>query len=348
MAKKKKKLGKELPPHFLERLTDIVGPSLFAEMKRTFVQRPTTFRVNTLKTQTHENTKNTKTTLIEQGFKLKPVAWYRDAFVLDNKSKRELTETDEYKEGKIYIQSLASMIPPLVLDPRPGEKVLDLTAAPGSKTSQMAALMNRQGELVANDVNKVRFARLEANMRMLGVDSISPSYEGESPTEASGEGVDWKFELRLADGSALCQEYGAPYFDKILVDAICSAEARFIDGDPRTYGYWSPHKIKQMAYRQQKLLMAAWTVLKPGGTLVYSTCTIAPEENESRVSKMLERHPDAEVMEIQIPGLKRLPPVKEWKGKVFHQEVAKCLRIFPTKEVEGFFIAKIRKDIYAN
>ena len=325
MAKKKKKLGKSLPEHFLERLTDIVGPSLFPEVKRTFAARPTTFRINSLKTQKQENT---KTHLIEKGFKLKSVPWCKDAFILENKSKRELTETDVYKDGRIYIQSLASMIPPLVLDPQQGEKVLDLTAAPGSKTSQIAALMNKRGELVANDVNKVRFERLKANMEMLGVMS---------------ETSDWQFTLRLSDGSALCQEYGAPYFDKILVDAICSAEARFVDGDPKTYGYWSPHKIKQMAYRQQKLLMAAWTVLKPDGVLVYSTCTMAPEENESRISKMLERHPDAEVMGIHLPDLKRLLPVKEWNGRVFHSDVKECLRIMPTKEIEGFFVAKFHK-----
>src|SRR3989338_2426464 len=326
MAKKKKKLGKSLPEHFLERLTDIVGPSLFPEVKRTFAARPTTFRINSLKTQKQENT---KTHLIEKGFKLKSVPWCKDAFILENKSKRELTETDVYKDGRIYIQSLASMIPPLVLDPQPGEKVLDLAAAPGSKTSQIAAFMNKQGELVATDVNKVRFERLKANMRMLGVMS---------------EVSDWKFSLRLSDGSALCQEYGAPYFYKILVDAICSAEARFIDGEPRSFGYWSPHKIKQMAYRQQKLLMAAWTVLKPGGVLVYSTCTLAPEENESRIAKMCERHTDAEAVEISIPGLKRLPPVKAWNGRVFHPAVAKCLRIMHTKEIEGFFVAKLRKN----
>src|SRR3990167_6188967 len=165
MAKKKKKLGKGLPEHFLERLTDIVGSSLFSEVKRTFVARPTTFRVNSLKTQKQENT---KTHLIEKGFKLKSVPWHKDAFVLENKSKRELTETDVYKDGKIYIQSLASMVPVLALDPQPGEKVLDLAAAPGSKTSQIAAFMQKQGQLIANDNNKVRFLKLKHNMKLLG------------------------------------------------------------------------------------------------------------------------------------------------------------------------------------
>src|SRR3989338_5169072 len=95
--------------------------------------------------------------LKKDGFKVKPVSWYGDAWILCNKSKRELMETEAYKNGAIYIQSLASMVPPLVLDPKQGERVLDVTAAPGSKTSQIAAMMRCKGELIANDQNKVRF-----------------------------------------------------------------------------------------------------------------------------------------------------------------------------------------------
>lgn len=117
-----------------------------------------------------------------------------------------------------------------------------------------------------------------------------------------------------------------------------------MENDPKTYGYWKPQKIKEMAYQQQRLLMAAWPILKPGGVLVYSTCTFAPEENESRVSKLLERYPDAQLEEIDLPGIAHLPAVKEWMGRVFHPDIAKIFRIKPTKEIEGFFVAKIRKQ----
>lgn len=328
MAKKKKgnkNLG-SLPDEFLERLTALVGLSSFENIRKTFVTRPTTFRVNTIKTLKHESI---KAGLVSKGFKLQSVPWYKDAYILLNKSKRELTELDIYKEGKIYIQSLASMVPPIVLDPKPGEVVLDLTAAPGSKTSQMAAMMNKVGELVANDLNKVRFFKLKANMENLGV--------------VDKEKLDWKFTLRMEDGAMLALEYAEPYFDKILLDAVCSSEARFVEGEVRTYGYWSEAKIKKMAYLQQKLLLSAWSVLKPGGVLVYSTCTLAPEENESRVSKLLERCEGAVVEEINIPGLKKLSPAQEWKGRVFDKQVDKTFRVLPTKEIEGFFVAKIRK-----
>lgn len=316
--------SRQLPEKFLERLTEIVGPSLFRDIEKTLVERPTTFRINTLKARGHVS----RGVLEELGFKLKTVPWYKDAFVLLNKTKRDLMELDLYKNGEIYIQSLASMIPPLVLDPKPGEKVLDLTAAPGSKTSQIAALMGKQGELVANDNNKVRFFKLKHNMELLGV-----------AEEQSG----WTFTLRMEHGAGLPREY-PEYFDKILLDAPCSAEARFIAGEPKTYGYWSERKIKEMAYKQRQLLLSAWGALKPGGILVYSTCTFAPEENEMQVSRLLERYPDeAEMIVVDVKDIKTLRPVAEWKGKVFHKDVQKAIRILPTREIEGFFVAKIKK-----
>lgn len=335
-------MDKRLPVKFFERLTEIVGQSLFYQIAKTFIERPTTFRVNSIKALKHEIIK----ALDDGGFKVKNVPWYSDAFILQNKSKRELMELPIYTEGKIYIQSLASMVPPLVLfevtaglpaeasKAKAGEKVLDLTAAPGSKTSQIAALMEKKGELVANDNNKVRFFKLKHNMELLGV----------VEEKGEGHGKDWKFTLRMEDGSKLCSEY-KEYFDKILLDAPCSAEARFIEGDPKTYGYWSERKIKEMAYKQRKLLFSAWHALKPGGTLVYSTCTFAPEENEALISQILNRFEDAiEMAPIDVPGLKTLPPLKQWREKQFHPDVQKAIRIFPTSEIEGFFVAKLRKS----
>ncbi len=214
------------------------------------------------------------------------------------------------------------------MDSQPGEKILDLTAAPGSKTSQIAAHMEKKGELVANELNKVRFFRLKHNMVNLGV---------------VGENDEWTFTLRMEDGSFLTQEY-LEYFDRVLVDAPCSGEARFIDGVPKTYGFWNEKKIKRLAYRQHKLILAAWSALKPGGVLVYSTCTMAPEENEMRIDKLLERLGDEAIVEdITLDGLKHMKPVLQWKKRDLHPDVAKTLRIVPTKEVEGFYIARIRK-----
>jgi 16S rRNA (cytosine1407-C5)-methyltransferase len=207
-----------LPAGFLSRLTEIVGGGIFQNIEKSFLERPTTFRLNKLKILPGENI---KMKLIEQGFKIRQVLWYKDAFILENKSLRELAEASVYKEGKIYVQSLASMAPVLALQPEPGEKVLDLTAAPGSKTSQIAALMERTGELVANDNNQIRWERLQHNMELLGV---------------AGDGQSWKFTLHNEDGWKIAEKY-PNYFDKILLDAPCSAEARFVAGDSKTYGY---------------------------------------------------------------------------------------------------------------
>lgn len=385
MSKKVKRQSSGIPEKFLERLTEIVGPSLCNQLKLTFVQRPTTFRVNTIKakknsfvipdytdTKKHYEPASGKEEIIEvlnqNGFKFERVQWYKDAFILKNKTKRELTDLDIYKDGKIYIQSLASMVPPLILEPQPGDKVLDLTAAPGSKTSQIAALMDKQGELVANDSNKVRFFKLKHNMEILGVtgsfrkgaqattrnlsenidggiqhnSNISSTVASKDPSPHLGSVQDF-LTLRLEPGSALVHEY-LEYFDKILLDAPCSAEARFIEGEPETYGYWKEHKIKEMAYKQRKLLFSAWSALKPGGILVYSTCTFAPEENELQISKFLESIDDAELIDIELPELKRLPIAKIWKGKEINKQVIKkAMRILPTKEIEGFFVIKMHK-----
>jgi 16S rRNA C967 or C1407 C5-methylase (RsmB/RsmF family) len=354
MAKKKKKGGKngfrkELPEKFIERASLIFGASRFREIEKTFVGRPTTFRINSLKS----NSLEVLPILSQHGFKVQKISWCPGAFVLLNKSKRELTDLPLYSEGKLYIQSLASMVPPLILDPKPGERVLDLTAAPGSKTSQMAALMQRQGELVANDKNKVRFFKLMHNMELLGVvnepdrspsdPSLALPLQGREYSTLPKEG--WKFTLRMEHGAQLSREY-ENYFDKILLDAPCSAEARFDTTDPKSFGYWSERKIKEMAYTQRILLRAAWHMLAPGGILVYSTCTFAPEENEVQLQKFIDRIPDAELQLVAVPELQTAPIASSFKNLVISDSIRKnVFRILPNNQIEGFFVAKIRKHI---
>lgn len=373
--KKKGKKGfrKDLPEKFIERASLIFGVSRFREIEKTFVGRPTTFRINSLKSTSTE----VLPILSQNGFKVQKISWYPGAFVLLNKSKRELTDLPLYSEGKLYIQSLASMVPPVVLDPKPGERVLDLTAAPGSKTSQITAMMGKKGELVANDKNKVRFFKLKHNMELLGVTrSFIPSEEAPDESRARpellegdplhnlsstlnkgfldplGDSVarndtgEWKFTLRMEHGAQLSREY-ENYFDKILLDAPCSAEARFDTTDPKSFGYWSERKIKEMAYTQRILLRAAWHMLKPGGVLVYSTCTFAPEENEVQLQKFIDRIPDAELMPIALPELQAAPIANSFKNTTISESIRKnVFRILPNSQIEGFFVAKMRKKIF--
>ncbi len=332
MAKKKKRVTiVEKFEEFLERLSKMLGPSLFRDVKNTFVERPTTFRINVLKSGRCSSVQVFKNELLSdlqrEGFKVKRIDWYADAFILLNKSKRDLQKLNMYIDGEIYLQSLASMVPVVVLDPEPGDVVLDLTAAPGSKTSQIAAAMMYKGELIANDMSSIRFEKLEHNLNKLGV---------------MDESEDWKVKLYNEPGQILAREY-ENYFDKILLDAPCTAEARFCESKPKTYAFWRKSNIKEMAFVQRKLLFAAWTALKPGGVLVYSTCTFAPEENEMQISRFLERTDDTEILDVGLGGINGLPVLKKWNEVELHPGVKKCFRIKPTNEIEGFFVARMKK-----
>jgi 16S rRNA (cytosine1407-C5)-methyltransferase len=325
MVKKKKKTNNKiegvLPELFQERLKSMIpNPATRLQVEKTFSRRETTFRVNTIKSSLDE----IKQVLSDNGFQYEQPEWSNLAFILKNKSKRELMDLEIYTNSKIYIQSFASQIPPLVLEPTKDDKVLDLTAAPGSKTSQIAAIMQNHGEFHANDTNKVRFFKLKHNLENLGVTNCK---------------------LHLMDGSRFCSnpEY-ENYFDKILLDAPCSAESRFVIGEIKTFGFWSEKKIKAMASKQRKLLFSAWRALKPGGVLVYSTCTLAPEENELQITKFLEKKTDAKLIPINLSGLKKLEIPLVWKTKQIPKDViTNTLRIKPDSSIEAFYIAKIEK-----
>ena len=314
-----------LPEKLLDRLDLIFGKSNLQKVLTTFKARPTTFRVNTIKNKRDEVLQ----ILQLKGFKVKRVPWLADAFILENKSQSELMKTDLFLDGKIYLQSLASMVPVIVLDPKAGEKVLDLTSAPGSKTSQIAMMMDKKGELIANEIDQIRFEKLAHNMKLLGVED--------------SEKDDWKFELVNEDGIKIFEKYTG-YFDKVLLDAPCSAEARIDLADRRSYSYWNEKNIKDHAFLQKKLLFSAWTCLKPGGTLVYSTCTFAPEENESQIVWLKEKFGgEMQIEKIEINSLEKSRNLSEWKDIKFDKEINKCCRILPDKYIEGFFVVKIKK-----
>jgi NOL1/NOP2/sun family putative RNA methylase len=310
---------KNLPEKFLARLQKIIPSQKFDNIANTFaMEKPTTFRVNTLKRPVQE----VREKLQSSGFRLESVAWYPDAFILRDGRLRDLQETDIYKKGEIYVQSLPSMVPPLVLDPQPGEKILDLTAAPGSKTTQIACLMKAQGRLLANDNNKVRFYRMKANVELQGASFV---------------------ELSLRYGEIFGREY-PNQFDRVLLDAPCSAEGRFEAKDPSTFGYWKPAKVHEMAQKQKKLMYSAVSALRAGGILVYSTCTYAPEENEGILDWALSKFPDQmELENISFSLPNQMAGLGTWDEKTFHPSVRKSVRILPNAQMEGFFVARLRK-----
>lgn len=308
-----------LPQKFLNTLTQNF-PNESSDITELFKRRPTTFRVNTIKA----NPEQTIESLQDQDFELQESTSIPNAFILKNKSKKDLIQTQEYQEGAIYLQSLASQLPVVILDPKPEDKVLDITAAPGGKTSQVAALMNQKGELQASDISNVRFQKLKHNLQKLGIETEESNF----------------LTLHHKRGEDLCQELPENSFNKILLDAPCSGESRFITDYPKSYKYWSPENLPKLHQRQLSLLQASWKVLQAEGELVYSTCTMNTLENEEVIQAFLKANPDAELQEIQIPNLQKLSTPKQF---IKSPDLSKTFRIYPDETIESFFIAKLKK-----
>ena len=309
-----------LPEKFTEILRELFpSNSDFQNVCKTFQKRPTTFRVNTLKTTTDKVLEQLK----QNRIKCQKSSFSDIAFIVDSKFRKDLMDLQIYKDGHIYLQSLASQLPVIILDPKPGETVLDLTAAPGSKTSQIAALMQNQGRLIANEQNKPRFFKLMHNMQNLGVLNSEKS-------------EDDFIKLYLDNGISLPYKLNTK-FDRVLLDTPCSAESRFIVSDPSTYKYWHIKKVKTLVQTQKRLLKSAFNALKVNGTLVYSTCTINPYENEQQIEKFLSKHPNAKLEPINVKGLKYAPLFDTEADLSFTK------RIMMDQNIESFYVAKITK-----
>lgn len=306
-----------LPPKFLERLQEQF-PEHYLEIRKTFVRRPPVVRVNLHLISADEFKKQ----LNELGFDLEEIPLLPYSFIVRNRTRKDLSELPHYEQGLFYMQSMASQLIVKALDPQPGEKILDLCAAPGSKTSQIAMLMNKQGELIANDQKTNRYKRMK------GI--LADQHLGDFVDCKNHKGQNYP-------------HYYPEYFDKILVDPSCSSEATFVDDKQNTIHFWSPHKVKNFARNQKKLISTALQCLKPGGLLVYSTCTLSPHENEWMVSKILKKHPEITVEDPHW-DLRQLPIATSWQDKAFDERVAKCIRPFPTSDCEPFFICRFRKN----
>ena len=307
----------ELPKLFIERFYAIY-PKIADELLKTFkTPKAVSFRVNSLKT----DVKSVLDELKIDGLYPKPVLWYSKAFTISYQYRDRLTHSKAFENGKIYIQSLSSMIAPLILKPEPGEVVLDLTAAPGGKSLMMAAQMKNCGWLSAVEPKKDRFFKLKANLKKGGV-TIAHTY--------------------MTDGRTVGVKC-LSMFDRVMLDAPCSTEARFRSFKPKTFSYWSERKIKEMSKLQQRLMESAIKSLKPKGKLLYATCSFAPEENEAVVDKALKKHPELKVLNIKLPIENVVSGLTKWREKSFCEEVSKSVRILPTETMDGFFLCLLQK-----
>ncbi|MEM8558159.1 MAG: RsmB/NOP family class I SAM-dependent RNA methyltransferase [Bacteroidota bacterium] len=313
-----------LPDAFLDRLHAIVPPARYEAVVASFAApQATGFRVNTLRAVEDE----VLDALRAEGLHPHAADGILGGFWVAPAERAALLASTPYADGHVYVQNLASQLPPLVLGPQPGETVLDLCAAPGSKTRQLATLMEDTGRIVAVEVVRKRYYKLRDNLAQQGSTIVEPVC-------ANGAG----FWHRMPEA-----------FDRVLLDVPCSTEGRFRADVPETTRYWSPRKIKEMRSKQRKLLFSGVQALRPGGTLVYSTCTFAPEENEAVLAKALRTFGDAiELVPVTLAGRafalpNTQPTLEAWNDRAFPEAVRAAVRVLPSPTMEAFFVAKLVK-----
>lgn len=268
-------------------------------------KRILSFRVNTIKTTAEEIEQE----LIKNEIKYERVKWSKDAFIVLNKKENEIQEMDIYKNGKIYLQSLSSMLPPIVLNPMPKNDILDMAAAPGGKTTQIAALSNNEANITACEINKIRAERLKYNLDKQGASSVF---------------------VMLEDARNIDNFFS---FDQILLDSPCSGSGTININENNLNEYFTTELVERSKKLQIALIKKAIKILKSGKEMVYSTCSILKEENEDIIRKVLNE--GIEIVPIEFDGKETLPQLST--------TIKGTLCICPTKYYEGFFIAKLRK-----
>jgi len=279
-------------------------------------QEPPAIRYNALKSSAGE----VGEILAAYDYRYRPVPFSQEGFILEN-DHLPLSHTLEFFEGKFQYQGISSQLPVLVLNPQPGEKVLDMTAAPGSKASQLAARLRQQGLLVLNDSSYTRLQGLQANMQRSGARNF------------------YILKMRAENLSRLYPDF----FDKILIDAPCTALGT-LAGNPQVHQWWTEKKLEKLSMLQYQLLLSAVKCLKTGGELVYSTCSVSPEENELVIDKIGKKFP-VEIVSVA----RRFNDLYDtgrttYRGQALPEMMRQTLRIWPQRHhQEGFFIAKLRK-----
>jgi len=255
--------------------------------------------------------------LTERGWQLTRVPWFKDAFFVEGAT--NVGKTPEHLLGYYYTQDGSSLVPPVVLDAKPGERILDLCAAPGSKTTQIAAMMHNEGAIVANDVSSKRCKALQFNLQRCGVINAI---------------------VTMMDGRKF-HELGIT-FDRVLVDAPCTGTGKLIGiqgkGVNRQWQFYAGIKLARL---QRKLLESAVKCTKKGGVVVYSTCSLDPRENEAVITKVAEKF-ELELEKIDVPGLKYERGLKAFDGREFVDGIEGSIRIYPWhNQTEGFFVCRM-------
>ena len=314
----------EPKPLFIERMKKLLPDARDFEAFNSIIhQSPRNYiRCNTLKITPNE----LKEKLEEKGWKIEqPFSEYPEIMLIDSELQPgELGRAREHILGYYYAQEVSSMMPIVALAPRPGEIMLDICASPGSKPTHAASCMENQGTIIANDKDLGRITILASNLERCAVSNSVITRE---------------------DAVQLCiklKKLGMK-FDKILLDVPCSGEGS-VRSNIKTLVMWNIKMIEKLSNLQKKLAASAVDLLKEDGEIVYSTCTLTPEENERVVSFLKEKF-ELEIERVNLP-LKCRQGIKEWQGEKFADGIENCSRIYPQdNDCEGFFLAKMKKII---
>lgn len=269
-------------------------------------KRPVTLRVNTLKSNVSKIEKEFRKYNIE----FEHVKWSDEALIIKNADEEKLRILDIYENGEIYFQSLSSMLPPIILDPKTNMDILDMAAAPGSKTTQLAALTQNQAHITACEMNKIRAERLKYNIEKQGASSV----------------------YVMVNDSRKIDDFFS--FDQILLDSPCSGSGTLNVDMCDFEKTFTMKLVNKSTLSQLALLRKAVKILKPEHEMVYSTCSILSCENEDIVNKVL-KEANVEIVPIKFKGMEDLP--------ILPTKLDGTLCIAPNELFEGFFIAKLRK-----
>ncbi len=293
-------MEKQIPQFLKDLLIEQYGEEISAKIENRYkVQRPVTLRANNLKTSLEK----VKEKLDEAQIEYETISWYEKALIIKNVREEEIRKLEIYENGEIYLQSLSSMLPPIILEPKAGENILDMTAAPGGKTTEIAALTENKAYITACEKNKIRAERLKFNLQKQGVKSAN---------------------IMVEDARKLSDYFS---FDKILLDAPCSGSGTENIFDKN----FSKELVERSVKFQEELLRKALKILKPGGEMVYSTCSILKQENEKVLERVLSKE-NAQIEPITVQDIEVLP-----------SKIAETITVCPTENYEGFFVAKIKK-----
>lgn len=297
----------KVPEFLIDLLKKQYGEELTKEIIRGYsVKRKVTFRVNTLKSDVNK----IKLELERNNIEYKKVSWYEDAFIVQNVDEEDLRNMDIYKNGEIYMQSLSSMLPPIILNPAQGKDILDMAAAPGGKTTQIAALTCNKAHITACEINKIRADRFKYNLEKQGAKNVF---------------------LMQKDARYIDDFFS---FDQILLDSPCSGSGTLDLNDKNLDKNFTEKLVDNCTRFQYSLLKKAIKVLKPGSDMVYSTCSILQKENEDILNKILKEEKNIKIVPIEF---------KDEKIKLLPVKIPGTLCVMPDELYEGFFIAKLVK-----